>query len=348
MTGADHVITIRRPSPCPQCAGRGSRPGTTPRRCQRCGGTGQRTMAGRRGALLVGQVTTCPDCAGLGRVIDDPCPTCGATGWATRTETVTIRIPPGIPEGATLRLSSQGMPSPIPGGPAGDVYVSIHTRTDPLFRRVGADLWHDLHIQAPDAALGVTTAVPLPAGKARVRVPPGTQPGSVLRVAGRGLPRYEGDGRGNLQLTVIVDIPRQLKPPQRQLYEQLRAADTQSTVDEPRSTASESPEPELARADQQMAAISGGWDAADNLNVFASILLLVAGVASVVVGIGTSSASDLFLAGTRPGSEPSTWGWMMIIIGIVELLGATSVWARRRASRRRHARPKSKAARQSH
>ena len=168
MTGADPLVTIRRPSPCPRCAGRG-------------------------------------------RVIDDPCPTCQGTGWATRTETVTIRIRPGIPEGATVKLPGQGMPSPMPGGPTGDAYLNIHTATDPLFRRVGADLWHDLHIQACDAALGVTTAVPLPGGQARIRVPPGTQPGNVLRVPGKGLPRYDEDGRGNLQLTVILDIPRQLE-----------------------------------------------------------------------------------------------------------------------------------------
>ena len=134
-----------------------------------------------------------------------------------RNETVAVRIPPGIPEGATLRLAGQGMPSPVPGGPAGDVYVSIRTRPDPRFSRVGADLWYDLHIQPSDAALGVITAVPLPGGQARVRVPPGTQHGSVLRVAGKGLPRYDGDGRGSLHLKVILDIPRELSPPQRQL-----------------------------------------------------------------------------------------------------------------------------------
>ena len=113
----------------------------------------------------------------------------------------------------------------MPGGPPGDAYVSIRTRADPRFTRVGADLRHDLHLQAPDAALGVTTAVPVPGGQARVRVPPGTQPGSVLRVAGKGLPRYGGHGRGSLNLTVILDIPRQLSPRQRQLYEQLQAED---------------------------------------------------------------------------------------------------------------------------
>ncbi len=134
---------------------------------------------------LVRQVTTCPKCAGRGRVIDHPCPACEADGRALREEKVTIRIPPGIPEGATLRLAGRGMPSPMPGGTPGDAYARIRTRVDGRFTRARADLWHDLHIQAADAALGVTAAVPVPEGQARVRVPPGTQPGSVLRVEGR-------------------------------------------------------------------------------------------------------------------------------------------------------------------
>jgi molecular chaperone DnaJ len=329
MTGADPVVTILRPSPCHRCAGHGSRPGTSPRQCQQCGGTGQRTRASRHGPLMVGQVTTCQECAGRGRVIDDPCPTCRGTGWATRTETVTIRIPPGIPEGATVRLAGRGMPSSMPGGPPGDAYVNVHTATDPLFRRVGADLWHDLHIRACDAALGVTTAVPLPEGQARIRVPPGTQPGSVLRVPGKGLPRYQEDGRGNLQLTVILDIPRQLDPPQRRLYEQLRAVDGPSTVEGSRSTADE---PEVARADQPMAAAPGPRGVTGTLAIMASVLLLSAGIADLVGGVVWISAPYLFLAGALE-LGPHTLAWAMIIIGAAELLGAAAIWAGLRASR---------------
>ena len=117
LTGGEQAVTIRRPGPCPQCAGSGSRPGTAPRRCPGCGGTGQRAVASRHGPLMVRQVTTCPECAGRGRVIDHPCPACKASGSAPQEEKITIRIPPGIPEGATLRLAGHGMPSPMPGGP---------------------------------------------------------------------------------------------------------------------------------------------------------------------------------------------------------------------------------------
>ena len=324
LTGGNQAVTIRRPGPCPRCAGSGSGPGAAPRRCPGCGGTGQRAVASRRGPLLVRQVTTCPQCGGRGRVIDQPCPACAASGTAVREETVTIRIPPGIPEGATLRLAGHGMPGPMPGGPPGDAYVSIRTRADPRFTRVGADLRHDLHIQAPDAALGVTTAVPVPGGQARVRVPPGTQPGSVLRVAGKGLPRYGGHGRGSLNLTVILDIPRQLSARQRQLYEQLRAEDAGI-----RSTADGSREPDAPRSGRRMAADQGGRPAAGRgLLIFASVLLLVIGVVNLVGGIAAISGSQILITGAHSVSGGlRAWGWVMAILGAVQLLAAAGVWA---------------------
>src|SRR5438874_2344598 len=100
LAGGNHAVTIRRPGPCPWCAGSGSGPGIAPRRCPGCGGTGQRAVASRRGLPMVRQVITCPQCGDRGRVIDQPCPACEASGRAVREETVTIRIPPGIPEGA--------------------------------------------------------------------------------------------------------------------------------------------------------------------------------------------------------------------------------------------------------
>jgi len=223
-----------------------------------------------------------------------------------REQTVTIGVPPGIPEGATLRLAGHGRPGPMPGDPPGDAYVSIRTRAGSRFTRSGADLWHDLHIQAPDAALGVTAAVPVPGEQApvRIRVPPGTQPGSVLRVAGKGLPRYGGHGRGSLNLTVIPDIPRQLSRRQRQLYEQLRAedADTWGTADGHR-------EPDAPRSGRRVTAGPGRWlPAGRGLLIFASVLLLVTGVVN--------------LAGGLPA-----WGWVMAILGAVQLLAAAGVWA---------------------
>ena len=324
LTGGTQEVTIRRPGLCPRCAGSGSRPGTAPRRCPGCGGTGQRAVASRRGLLMVRQVTTCPECAGRGQVIDHPCPACEASGRALREEKVTIGIPPGIPEGATLRLAGHGMPSPMPGGPPGDAYASIRTRADPRFTRDGADLWHELHIQAPDAALGVTAVVPVPEGQARVRVPPGTQPGSVLRVESRGLPRYGGHGRGSLNLTVILDVPRRLSARQRQLYEQLRAEDAGI-----RNTAHRSREPHAPRSGRRITADAGGRQAAGRgLITVASVLLLVTGVANLAGGIAAITGSHILLTSAACMSGGlHAWGWIMTILGAVQLLAAAGVWA---------------------
>jgi len=324
LAGGNHAVTIRRPGPCPRCAGSGSGPGIAPRLCPGCGGTGQRGVASRHGPLLVREVATCPQCWGRGRVIDQPCPACAASGTAVREETVTIRVPPGIPEGATLRLAGHGLPSPWPGGLPGDASVSIRTRADPRFTRAGADLRYDLHIQAPDAALGATMAVPVPGGQVRVRVPPGTQPGTVLRVAGQGLPRYGGHGRGSLNLTVILDIPRRLSPRQRELYEQLRAEDAGT-----RSTADGNHEPDASRSGRRITADTSGRHAAGRgVRIFASVLLLVIGVVNLVGGIAAISGSPILIASAHTVSGSlRAWGWVMAISGAVQLLAAAGVWA---------------------
>jgi molecular chaperone DnaJ len=301
LTGGNHAVTIRRPGPCPWCAGSGSGPGTAPRRCPGCGGTGQLAVASRDGELMVRQVATCPQCRGRGRVIDQPCPDCAASGRVMREETVTIGIPPGIPEGAKLRLAGHGMPGPVPGSPPGDAYLSIRTRADPRFSRVGADLRSDLHIGVPDAALGVTTAVPVPGGQARVRVPPATRPGSVLRVAGQGLPRYGGHGRGSLDLTVILDIPRQLSPRQRQLYDQLRAED----------------------AGMRKASTDRRHADGRRLMTLTLALLLVIGVFNLAGGIAAIAGSHLLVTSAHYMSGGlRAWGWVMAILGVMQLLAA--------------------------
>ena len=218
LTGGEEPVTIRRLCRCPQCAGRGTAPGTAPRPCADCGGSGQRITAGRGGLLVIRQVTACPACRGRGDVPGQPCPGCGGTGRAVLDAQVTIRIPCGVPEGTTLRLTGRG----APGMPPGDAYVVIRTHTDSRFTREGADLRYQLHIGPADAALGTTAAIPALDGQVRLTVPPGTQPGDVLPVRGQGLPRFRGSGRGDLNATVVVDVPRRLSKWQRLLYEQLQ------------------------------------------------------------------------------------------------------------------------------
>ncbi|HUK67933.1 MAG TPA: DnaJ C-terminal domain-containing protein [Streptosporangiaceae bacterium] len=223
-TGGAETVTISRPGACAACSGSGAWPGTTPRPCPACGGTGERVAGSLRGHVIVRQVTACPDCAGRGTVIDQPCTGCGGTGQAVQKEQVTVGIPPGLPDATALRIPARGMPSPVAGGEPGDAFLIVRTEPDRRFIRRGHDLWHDLEVAVPDAVLGSTAAVPTLDGEIRITIPPGTQPGTVLRVTGKGLPRFRGTGRGSLYVNVAVHVPdpRRLSPGQRRLYEQLR------------------------------------------------------------------------------------------------------------------------------
>jgi hypothetical protein len=243
-----------------------------------------------------------------------------------RDEKITVRIPPGIPDGSALRLAGRGMPSPLPGGPPGDAYVTIRTRADPRFTRIGADLWCNLHIQAADAALGITAAVPVPGGQIRVLVPPGTQPGSVLRVAGTGLPRYPGPGRGSLNVTVTLDIPRQLSSRQRQLYEQLRTEDAEIT-----SEASRSHEPDASRpgGPPQACAARRHPEGHSYLPItFAAVMLGLTGLFNLIDGLAAIANSHVFIANAHYVlANLRTWGWITLVIAIVQLLAVAGVVA---------------------
>lgn len=226
FSGGQETVTVSRPERCHTSGGSGAKRGTSPRTCPDCGGTGRHVTTGRRGAIAIQQITTCRTCEGKGTVIDEPCPDCGGSGEVQLPDTVTVQIQPGIEEGTAMRIPGYGMPSPVPGGVAGDGYIVVRTAVDARFVRRGADLWHLEQVTVPEAVLGTTRIVPALDGDVPVRIPPGTQPGTVLRVAGRGLPRPGGTGRGDLHVSVAVRIPDQLDDHERRLYEELFAAAT--------------------------------------------------------------------------------------------------------------------------
>jgi molecular chaperone DnaJ len=237
LTGSRQDITLPRPGACRKCLGSGADPGTPPRHCAACAGTGQQTTASHHGNLIIQQMITCPACQGRGAITDRPCPACRGSGRSAERETITIGIPAGIPEETSLRLPGYGLPSPSIGGPPGDAYVIVRTQSDPRWTRAGADLWQDLHVSVADAALGTAARIPALVGDVKVRIAPGTQTGTVVRIAGQGLPRYGQPGRGSMNVTVTVDIPQQMTPGQRRLYEQLRAEEAAVEV-----TAAQSPD----------------------------------------------------------------------------------------------------------
>jgi molecular chaperone DnaJ len=221
LTGGTETVVIRRPGLCPTCEGSGAAPGSRPRDCRRCQGSGQVVTERRQRTTMLRHVTDCPVCRGSGAMIDDPCPDCGGAGEAEQDERVTMRIPRGLGEGTTLRLPERGGPAPA-GGIDGDVYVTVHTAADSRFTRRGADLWHEAQISVPDAVLGTSLAVPSLEGEIPLAVPPGTQPGTVLRIPGQGLPYPDKQGRGDLTVKVAIRIPEHLGKQEQHLYQQLQ------------------------------------------------------------------------------------------------------------------------------
>lgn len=222
LSGGEETITISRPATCQACGGVGARPGTKPRKCEACGGTGWHGSSSRRGNVAVQQVITCTACSGRGSFVDDPCAQCAGTGEVTHDETLKVNVPPGIEEGAAVRIAGKGLPGAEPGGLPGDAYVIVETADDPRFERRGADLWHVEEIEIQDAVLGTERRVPALDGEVSITVEPGTQPRTLLRIPARGLPHLDGEGRGDLCVLVVVRIPRASSDAERHLWERLR------------------------------------------------------------------------------------------------------------------------------
>lgn len=224
MSGGEQIVRFQRNRPCPACRGTGAKPGTTPRSCKTCGGSGEKVLQRRRARMSIRQITICPDCGGRGSVIDTPCPECAGRGQATQNERLKVTIPAGIEDGVVLRVAGHGRASDDPGGRHGDLFVVVRAAPDPRFERKGADLWRTETIEIPDAVLGTHILVPTPRGSVDTTVPPGTQPGTVLRLRGEGLPRFGGSGQGDLLVRVRVRVPGKPTAREREIYGQLRAA----------------------------------------------------------------------------------------------------------------------------
>jgi molecular chaperone DnaJ len=227
MRGGEETIRYARPVECSRCHGSGAEPGTPPRQCRTCKGTGRKTITRgeQRGeaSIRFQQITVCPDCGGRGTVIEKPCRECGGEGRVEREESLKVTVPAGAEEGMALRIPAHGLPSPDPGGAPGDLFVMVTTLPDARFRRSGADLWRTETINVADAALGARLKVPTLNGAVEVAVPPGTQPGEVLRLRGKGLPLYGRRGRGDINLRVEVHVPERPTAEERELFERLRA-----------------------------------------------------------------------------------------------------------------------------
>jgi molecular chaperone DnaJ len=204
---------------CDTCGGNGAKPGTEPITCPQCNGRGE--IRGVRNTML-GQminVTTCPRCKGDGRVVETPCETCHGEGRVERKRTLQVTIPPGIDEGHQIRLSNEGEAGPR-GGLAGSLYVAVHVTPHPTLRRDGTELVYETSVGLAQAALGTTILVPTVEGEDSVEVKAGTQPGTEIRLRGKGVPYLRRPGqRGDLHVIVDVDVPQRLSRAQREALE---------------------------------------------------------------------------------------------------------------------------------
>ena len=216
--GVEREVEVTTLGACPDCNGSGAAPGTFPTRCSDCGGTGEirsvrRTMLGN-----VVTASTCPRCGGAGQEITTPCPSCRGRGRVEVTDTLKVVIPPGVDDGARLRVSGRGEAG-VRGGRSGDLYVAINVLPHEVFRRAGADLGCEVSVPMTVAALGGTITIPTLDGPEEVEVAAGTQPGEVKRLRGRGMPYLGGRGRGELVALLKVETPTDLDAEQVELLQ---------------------------------------------------------------------------------------------------------------------------------
>ncbi len=221
-TGGEEKVVVTRLAPCAVCHGSGAKPGTAPRPCPTCKGSGREVTGGREGGVMFQRIAPCAACGGRGTIIDQPCPACHGRREVPQTETLTVKIPPGVEEGMALRVPGHGQGSRESGGSPGDLFVVIHSQPDARFERDGCDLWRVEELSITDAVLGAERSVPTMDGNVDVAIPPGTQPDSVLRLRGKGLPHFGSDSRGDLLLRLRVTVPESLSGAERRLYQKLR------------------------------------------------------------------------------------------------------------------------------
>jgi molecular chaperone DnaJ len=218
--GAEKVIELVRPEICPDCNGSGAEPGTQPEVCPECKGTGE---VRRVQQSILGQfvnVGTCPRCGGEGEIVSTPCRTCQGQKQVQQQRELKVKIPAGIRSEQQIRYSGEGAPGSY-GGPPGNLYVFISVKRHPLFERRNDDIVLDLEINVAQAALGDEVVVPTVYGDERLKVPPGTQSGTVFRLRERGVPHRNGHGAGDQLVMTRVKVPSELTARQRELFEEM-------------------------------------------------------------------------------------------------------------------------------
>jgi molecular chaperone DnaJ len=202
INGTEVSVSVPRTETCETCHGNGAAPGTTPKTCPHCQGSGVESVG--QGMFSISQ--PCSVCGGRGTVVETPCPTCHGDGTVLRTRKYRVKLPAGVREGARIRVAGKGEVGEN-GGPAGDLFVVVHVADSPVFARKGDNLEVDIPIKVTEAMLGATIEVPTLDGTKQIKIPPGTKHGTVIRLKGEGPKHTKGSGAGDLRYRIELLVP---------------------------------------------------------------------------------------------------------------------------------------------
>ena len=239
--GTEMEIEVPKEETCDHCHGTGAEPGSKVDTCPTCHGTGQQRVVQNTPFGQMVNVRPCSTCGGTGKIIHDKCKKCHGTGTMKIRKKLKIKIPAGVDDGARLRVAGEGEPG-VRGGGHGDLYVYIFVRKDPNFERTGNDILSKKKISFAQAALGATISVDTIDGKGELKIPAGTQTGTVFRIRGKGVPVLGSKTRrGDHHVQVIVETPRNLNAKQRELLREFAYAGGETWVGEPSGSADAKP-----------------------------------------------------------------------------------------------------------
>ena len=225
--GVEKTILVPRTEVCETCHGTRAKAGTSPKTCPSCKGSGQISYTRRTGFGVFASVTTCSSCGGEGKIIETPCTTCKGRGTVQKKRKFSVKVPPGVDTGSRIRITGEGEVR-VKDGPRGDLYIILRVKPHKTFIREGADIFCEVEVSFSQAALGDELGIPTLNGNAQMKVPPGTQSGTIFRLRGKGMPRLRGYGRGDQHVRVNVKTPKKLTKEQKVLFERLAELEGQS------------------------------------------------------------------------------------------------------------------------